>query len=219
MYLPIWGAAAPNAIDMIALTSGTFVGGVTHSAGFIKGDNSTGYFNIGANQAACAISPASGYYFALVKTVATGSFRVMLGTSSGASDNMYLMATSTSQISVRHYGNTSPGQIISSSTTANGIISFSRFDGDRTIWRRSSFSRSAIAGPITGANAGSNGNANLFALAYNNTVVSGSSSPVGFSNAEFGAFAFGLGVSDATDSNITSATKTLWETSTGLTLP
>jgi hypothetical protein len=45
MYLPIWASAAPNAIDMIGRTSGTFNGTVTHGAGYVQGDGSTGYFN------------------------------------------------------------------------------------------------------------------------------------------------------------------------------
>jgi hypothetical protein len=44
-YLPVWGAAGPNAVDWIARGSGTFVGTVTHGAGFVQGDGSTGYFS------------------------------------------------------------------------------------------------------------------------------------------------------------------------------
>lgn len=218
LYLPIWGLAAPNAIDLITTTSGTFVGGVTHGDGFVQGNGSTGYFNTGATQGACSISASSGYYFALLKQAATGSFRAMLGTSAGATMSMILTAPSTSQIQADHYGNTT-GRLFSSSTTPNGIISFSRFGGDRTIWRRSSSSRTAIAGPTAGADVGSNGNANIFALASNNSVVSGGQSPVGLSNAQLGAVCLGVGVSNDDDSKITSAAKTLWETCTGLSLP
>jgi hypothetical protein len=42
LYLPIWASAAPNAIDMIGLTSGTFIGTVTHAAGYAQGDGTTG---------------------------------------------------------------------------------------------------------------------------------------------------------------------------------
>jgi hypothetical protein len=47
LYLPTWGVAAANAIDMITLASGTFVGGVTHASGYVAGDGSTGYFAAG----------------------------------------------------------------------------------------------------------------------------------------------------------------------------
>lgn len=43
-HLPIWGNAVANAICWRRLTSGTFVGGVTHADGYAKGDGSTGYF-------------------------------------------------------------------------------------------------------------------------------------------------------------------------------
>jgi hypothetical protein len=43
-YLPIWGVAAANAIDMVARGSGTFVGGVTHSARFFTTNGTTGAF-------------------------------------------------------------------------------------------------------------------------------------------------------------------------------
>ena len=54
MYLPIWAAAGPSAIDMIGLTSGTFVGGVTHSAGYVTGNGTTGYFRADAKIPAVA---------------------------------------------------------------------------------------------------------------------------------------------------------------------
>jgi hypothetical protein len=218
MYLPIWAAAAPNAIDMMTVTSGTFVGGVTHSSGFIKGDNSTGYFNIGTGQNACGISASSAYYFALAKAAPTSIVaRAFLG-SGGGSDAMTLRAETSSSLIARHYG-TGTGQVTASSVTNNGIISFSRFDGNRTIFQRRSSSRSVIAGPTAGANSGNTTNANIFVCALNNTNTGGANSPSNFSNAEIGMAGFGSGVSDATDSSITSAIKTLWETSTGLTLP
>jgi hypothetical protein len=216
MYLPIWAAAAPNAIDMLTVTSGTFVGGVTHSSGFIKGDNSTGYFNTGTGQTACGISASSGYYFALAKTAPTSiTARAFLG-SGAASDAMTLRAETSSSIIARHYGSTT-GQITANSITNNGIISFSRFDGNRTIFQRRSSSRSVIAGPTAGANSGNTISSNIFVSATNNS--NSGTLPSNHSNAEIGMAGFGSGVSDATDSSITSAIKTLWETSTGLTLP
>jgi len=216
MYLPIWAAAAPNAIDMMTVTSGTFVGSVTHSSGFIKGDNSTGYFNIGTGQSACGISASSAYYFALAKTAPTSiTARAFLGSGS-ASDAMTLRAETSSSLIARHYGVTT-GQITANSITNHGIISFSRFDGNRTIFQRRSSSRSVIAGPTAGANSGNTTNANIFVCASNNS--NNATSPSNHSNAEIGMAGFGSGVSDATDSSITSAIKTLWETSTGLTLP
>jgi hypothetical protein len=83
LYLPIWAAAAPNAIDMIGLTSGTFNGTVTHSAGYVQGNGSTGYFeppagseygNLGLSN-----SSASIFYLALDETVKTNAFHGLAG--------------------------------------------------------------------------------------------------------------------------------------------
>jgi hypothetical protein len=47
-YFPIWANASANAICMKSLTSGTFVGGVTHATGYIQGDGTTGYLDPGS---------------------------------------------------------------------------------------------------------------------------------------------------------------------------
>jgi hypothetical protein len=83
LYLPIWAAAAPNAICMTSLTSGTFNGTVTHGAGYVQGNGSTGYFeppagseygNLGLSN-----SSASIFYLALDETVKTNAFHGLAG--------------------------------------------------------------------------------------------------------------------------------------------
>jgi hypothetical protein len=66
-YLPIWGVAAANAIDMIGLTSGTFVGGVTHAAGFVRGNGSTGHFNTGVSLSGAGCLQDSTSLFAMTR--------------------------------------------------------------------------------------------------------------------------------------------------------
>ncbi len=85
------------------------------------------------------------------------------------------------------------------------------------MWRRSSASRTAIAGPTVGADSGTTVPSNILYLASNNS--DNFTIPVNFSNARLGVVVFGSGVSDSTDASITSAVKTLWETCTGLTIP
>jgi hypothetical protein len=46
-YFPIWANASANAICMKSLTSGTFVGGVTHATGYMQGNGTTGYLDPG----------------------------------------------------------------------------------------------------------------------------------------------------------------------------
>ncbi len=47
LYLPIWGVAAANAIDLITGDSGTFSGSVAHNSGHVILTGGTGYFNAG----------------------------------------------------------------------------------------------------------------------------------------------------------------------------
>jgi len=58
LYLPIWGVAAPNAIDMVGLTSGSFVGGVTHTAGYVTSNGTSGHFlsDVSPGGAGCTLN-------------------------------------------------------------------------------------------------------------------------------------------------------------------
>jgi len=215
MFLPIWGSAAANAIDMKIRATGTYVGGVTHAAGYIQGDGTSGYFNMNAAQAALGLAPSTGYYLALVNQAAVSSSKAFLGVGS-AGNAMVLRADTATVITGRHYGLT-VGSLTSSATTSNGIISFSRQGGNRTIWRRSSSSRVAIAGPIAGADSGNNVISSMIALASNNSDTG--MIPVSFSNVRMGVILVGSGLTESDDEGLTSAIKTLWETCTGLTLP
>lgn len=101
MYLPIWAAAAPNAICMTSLTSGTFNGTVTHAAGYVQGDGSTGYFDPGAGSEpnTLGMSNASATLFMLVSNNSDVSY-VQIGslTSTIAANNRFQIYTSSSVI-------------------------------------------------------------------------------------------------------------------------
>jgi hypothetical protein len=56
LYLPIWGSAAPNAIDLVTRTSGSFVGNVQHGVGFVKATDSTGYFDFNVSPQALGLT-------------------------------------------------------------------------------------------------------------------------------------------------------------------
>jgi hypothetical protein len=62
IYLPIWGIASPNAIDMVGLTSGTFVNSPTMGSGFIKGNATSQYFNINTTLGSLGITSSNGSY-------------------------------------------------------------------------------------------------------------------------------------------------------------
>ena len=209
MYLPIWAAAAPNAIDMIGLTSGTFNGTVTHSAGYVASDGSTGYFNIGSSMASHGLTPASGWFGAIMKTAISN--HQYLGAQNGASEVELLRHTVTSITT--DYNDTGSGRNSSLIADRSGIISASRFSGDMKHFQRKTSGRSNI-GTFTYADTGSMTSLNAFALAKNSSGVATSSG-----TSEMGGWWFGTGVSDAADSAFTLALKNLWETCTSLSLP
>ena len=215
LYLPIWAAAAPNAIDMVGLTSGSFVGGVTHTAGYVQGDGTSGYFKLNASLGTLGLTTASGYMFALVTQASTIGFRGLIGRGVGASSVATLLSSNSSQLF--RYNNTTTGAVTGVSA-GTGIISASREGGNRAIYRRATASRSVLIS-IAGADAGSIiADGSVFALGVNTNAGSGDTltDP---NNARAGAFGIGLGMTDAQDSSFTANLKTLWETCTGLTLP
>ena len=215
LYLPIWAIAAPNAICMTSLTSGTFNGTVTHAAGYVQGDGTTGYFSLNASLGTLALTASSGYMFSLVTQASTLGFRGLIGRSSGASTVATLLSNNASQIF--RYNNASTGAVTGVSA-GTGIISASREGGVRAIYRRITASRSALIS-TAGADAGSPPTGgNVFALGLNGNAGTGDTLNDA-SNARCGAYGIGLGITNAQDTAFTLALKNLWETTTGLTLP
>ncbi len=209
LYLPIWASAAPNAIDMIGRTSGTFNGIVTHSAGFVASDGLTGYFDIGSSMASHGLSRSSGWLGAIMKTAISN--QQYLGAQNGASAVELLRHTTTGITT--DYNDSGSGRNSSLVPDRSGIISASRFSGDMKHFQRKTSGRSNI-GTFTYADTGSMTSLNAFALAKNSSGVAASGG-----TSEMGGWWFGTGVSDAADSAFTLALKNLWETCTGLTLP
>jgi hypothetical protein len=138
MYLPIWGVAAPNAIDMIARGSGTFVGTVTHGAGYVQGNGTTGYFNTNTSYGTNGLTASDAYAFSLVKTASTLGFRGLQGRSQGTTASATFLSSNSGQLF--RWNNTSTGAVFGTSA-GTGIMSASRQGGSRTIYRRTTSSR------------------------------------------------------------------------------
>ena len=209
LYLPIWASAAPNAIDMIGLTSGTFNGTVTHAAGYVQGDGSTGYFEIGQTAAQLGLAFDDAWFGMLIKQ-------------DGANDPAVYLGARTASTSVINFSKSgldlrttvaNDGLLTWASATINGIISSRRGSATRSIYRRYSLGRSQVASDSTAAT-GSLPATNLNYMRFNRT----DGFPV-YSSAQFGAVWFGTEETDAQDNSYTLALKNLWETCTGLTLP
>jgi hypothetical protein len=210
LYLPIWAAAAPNAIDMIALGSGTFNGTVTHASGYVQSNGTTGWFDTGVTPETLGLSTSTAYLCALAKTEMIVSQAI--GSRNLAGQDMRLGRV-VSSLSCGIMANTINAGLLQSATTCSGILSGSRSEGTRFIARRVTSGRSNLAS-VTDSDFGTTPTVNI-ALLANNIVTTGASA---FTNNEFGAFAIGTGLTDTEDSNFTLALKNLWEGTTGLTL-
>lgn len=209
LYLPIWAAHGPNARCLVSGTSGTFVGGVTYSAGYVQSNGSTGYFDFGVSAASLGLTRGSGWMGAIMKTAVSN--HQYLGAQDVGSAVELLRHTVSPSITT-DYNDGATGRN-SSPSPANGIISASRYGGAMKHFRRTSSGR-AVVGTYTYPDTGSLTSLNCYALMKNSSGV-----PSAGSTSEMGGWWLGTGVTDAQDNSMTLALKTLWETCTSLTLP
>jgi len=219
MYLPIWAAAAPNAIDMVTRASGTFtVSGVTHSAGHVAGDGSTGYFDMNARYDTLGLTVSSGYLFALIYSGTLASLAQVVGAGVAATNKQTVLGQSATngRARFRHSG-TGTGSIEATSTVT-GIISGSRTTGNRSLYRRISSGTSTLISTDAGDN-GSLPESNVYAMAYNNNDSAAGSTAAAFSDVQLGSYGFGTGLTSTQNNAFTLALKNLWEACTGLTIP
>jgi hypothetical protein len=216
MYLPIWGVAAPNAIDMIELGSGTFNGTVTHGAGYVQGDGLTGYFDTASRFDTLGFTVETGYQFGLIYSGTLVSLAQIQGAGAAITSKQTVLgqAAISGRARLRHSGSGTGS--IEITATVNGIISGSRTVGNRSLYKRGS-TRSVLIS-TSGGDSGTIPESNVYALAWNNSDSVGGSNPSAFSNVELGSYGFGLGLTDSEDSAFTLALKNLWEGATGLTL-
>jgi hypothetical protein len=211
-YLPIWGAAGPNAIDLISRASGTFNGSVTHGAGYVQGDGSTGYFDFGVSPSTLGLTIDGGSAFALVSQADSRNVEAQfVGCTDSFNRRVYLQQQSSSGIQATLY---SAITTLNDTVTPNGIImAVVRSATDR-------FSKvKNTAGISTATNVNSNTTTtcevNAFAMAVNNK----GSGIIEASDSRLGAYGLGHGFTEAQAENYMAALELLWETTTGLTLP
>jgi hypothetical protein len=212
LYLPIWGVAAPNAVCMKTLTSGTFVGGVTHGAGFVKSDTSTGYMNTNVGLTTLGLSLSSYHFAGLYKTSSAQANSYLFGSQSGSNVNrMFLSGTTyTADLSSPVLGRTT-GTVASGDRL--GIFTFSGAASNRFLKQRKTHGVSTLGTSMTTILAQPN-NLNVAFLANNSSGVVSN-----FCGEEIGAFSIGLELTDAQDTAYSLALKNLWEGTTNLVLP
>jgi len=209
-YMPIWGVAAPNAVDLITATSGTFVGGVTHGTGFIQGNGTTGYFNLGVSPQGVGMVAGSSSTFALVYQ-SQAIFNSLLATTP---------ASNRSQGIIRGVGVSQLNAGLNSGfnftdVVGNGIYIESETAVNARYLRKRTTSGAVSLGTNTNTPTGVYATFNINALCGQ----SAANSRFGFSSAQTGGFGVGLAMTTVQADAFTLAYKTLWETCTGLTLP
>ena len=220
LYLPIWASAAPNAVDMITRASGTFNGTVTHGAGYVQGDGSTGYFDIGLTPSALGLTTTEAGFFALVNQAGSSGSRSYLSCSDNASNTIYcgLATTSSGSVLQSSFGSISDASafvnVALTHQATNGVIAGFKSGGTAFIQRRLSSGNSTLVSETEGGAGTIPTVRNLYALAFNYNGT-----PVAFTDARLGSYGVSGGMSSANVTAYTLALKNLWETCTGLTLP
>lgn len=213
LYLPIWGVPGANALDLITLIPGTFGGsGMTHSAGFIAGDGiSNSFLSDASSLSAGLLSTSATLGFLRVTNVAIN--KTAMGTVAAGVTNPSRISES-GGICYFDFTNFVGGRLVNDPLgDAEGIITARAFGGNLVsrVRRTAGISLSA-----TGSNGASGATSSLqiaMTCQNNNGTIDARSQD------SYGAFFFGLGMSDSDDAAFTSALKNLWESCTGLTLP
>jgi hypothetical protein len=216
MYLPIWGVAAPNAICMTSLTSGTFNGGITHASGYVSTNGTTGYFIFDQAPASLGLTTSSGSIYCLVTAASAFNGNTTLG---GVQDFLNASRTSftgggTNNRSIRVFATSG---LTYTETDSRSILVASR----TTTTTNSAYKRTS-SGFVTTVNEGSAlspivGTVQPMAYMANNN--NGTATTFAPAAAQFGAYGMGLGMTSAQAENFSAGLKTLWETCTGLSLP
>jgi len=212
IFLPVWGVASANAIDIITNLSGTFNGSWTHSSGFMKGDGSSGFFNTGISNAGAGMTLNGGSLSVLVYTADTRTdSREFIGTSDSINRRGSILQTSSTVVSSQFYN--AAAVVSLNPTVRTGIFTGTVLSStSRYIQRRSQAGIEYTERTTSDTNTASVSNTYIGARNANETAVF-------HTNAAIGAAVMSLGFSNTANEAFTLNLKTLWETCTGLTLP
>jgi hypothetical protein len=210
IYLPIWGAAAPNAIDMVTRSSGTFVGGTTPGAGFVQGNGSTGYFDFGVSPQGVGMVPGSSSTFMLVLQ-AQNTFNAPLQCAppSNRLNGFNRLSPNTGYTAGRN------GAANVADATGTGIFIESEIATNSRYVRRRNSGGAASLGTDTSTPTGAYASYNINSMCGQST----GGARFGFSTAQLGSYGVGLAMTTTQADQFTAALQALWQTCTGLSLP
>ena len=213
IYLPIYNNAAASAIDMVSRTNGTFQGvGVTHAAGYVQGDGTSGSFLLNANLPTMGVGHTN---------ISAGGLCYIAPSSNNST--LFSAFDSVSQVvDVFH----------SSSVTLVSRVGVLAVGGEATI------TTTNFAGHRGVILSSYNGSSRFLKIRRSSGIITGtgSSTAVGatptatprfmadsrnsnWSNAGYGAFYISSAMTSSDADGFITAIETLWESLTGLTLP
>ena len=202
LYFPVWGLAAANAICMKSLTSATFVGAFTHASGYIQGGSNK--YIVVPSLTDMGLTVESHHITAIVKTPTTINYSVLIngaGLSTAYTEEDYTVALQ---------GVTVSSGLQNATSYYFGILTFGGTRNSRYHKMRQISSLEYL--PTTSTSVPGN-----FSNGVPTTLMGTASSNYWFG--QIGGFSFSNYMSDEQDTAYTLALKTLWESTTGLTLP
>jgi len=206
LYFPVWGVAAANAICMKSLTSGTFNGAINHEAKGVSA-NVSGNMNTNTNLGALGITNTSFHFAMLLPDGPEENYSIPFSVNNTASLNSIYILWSDGFSSLRIMEKTFGGGIV---TNLPSIMTTGNDSAAGNIYFKERLSGSTGVDTIAGSVATAFPSANLFILATSTGEIA--------MNQPIGAFSVSTELSSAQDAAYTLALKTLWQSTTGLTL-
>ena len=210
IYLPIYNNSSASAVDMVSLTRGTFFGGITHAAGYVQGDGTSGYFDTLINWNT----------FATVDNATIGTIN-LIGPSLTQRTSIGVGSTNATSISVASENSTITPQcawagagVSIALAGTDGVQLASRFNNVTRLIRRSA--SGIIENTNSAALTGSVINSPITLMARRTASGANFSQ---YSNAQIGGGIISLGMTSTQLADYSLNLKNLYESLTGLSLP
>jgi len=223
MYLPIWAASSPNAIDLITGASGSFIAGVTHSNGYVSTNGTSGYFltDVSPGQAGCTLNGFGMFSLISADNSLAGAQLANTNTlggaqTSSANTRTTLVGNSNSSLFAGFGPNSSGFGTYLTNADRRGIVHLQRSSSDDRFLSFRNSSEENNTGLLANAASSLNSTVQFAFMANNNNGAIASFLPSTVYN---GAWGLTDGFNISQSQSFTASLKTLWETCTGLTLP
>ena len=133
LYVPVWAGAGANAINWVTgQVDGSFIGGITHAAGYFEGNGTTGYFSMAGSPSSfeqTADSAIVGFY---TPTPALADERDVIASDGVSHLGLFEVVGATQRIFFDCFGNTA-GRIDTVSAPQEGLIMGNRKGTSRRI--------------------------------------------------------------------------------------